>query len=69
MDINTWRGISTILVAIAFFAICWWAFSPKRKKRFDEAANLPFADEKREPESEQDQNADGENSTGRNEKQ
>lgn len=45
MDINTWRGISTILVAIVFFAICWWAFSPKRKKKFEEAANLPFADE------------------------
>ncbi|MFL0811550.1 MAG: cbb3-type cytochrome c oxidase subunit 3 [Agarilytica sp.] len=45
MDINTLRGISTILVAIAFFAICWWAFSPRRKQKFKEAANLPFADE------------------------
>lgn len=45
MDINTLRGISTILVAIAFAAICWWAFSPKRKQKFEEAANLPFADE------------------------
>lgn len=46
MDINDWRAASTVLVAIAFFAVCWWAFSPKRKKKFDEAANLPFADEK-----------------------
>ncbi|GAB1256814.1 cbb3-type cytochrome oxidase subunit 3 [Aurantivibrio plasticivorans] len=45
MDINTWRGISTIIVMIAFIAICWWAFAPRRKKRFDDAANLPFADE------------------------
>ncbi len=45
MDINTVRGLSTIFVAIAFIGVCWWAFSPKRKKRFDEAANLPFADE------------------------
>ena len=45
MDINTWRGISTIVVMIAFLAICWWAFAPRRKKRFDDAANLPFADE------------------------
>lgn len=45
MDINTVRGLSTIFVAIAFFGVCWWAFSPKRKKGFDEAANLPFADE------------------------
>jgi len=45
MDINTVRGLSTIFVAIAFFGVCWWALSPKRKKKFDEAANLPFADE------------------------
>ena len=45
MDINTVRGLSTVFVAIAFFGVCWWAYSPKRKKKFDEAANLPFADE------------------------
>lgn len=45
MDINTIRGLSTVFMAIAFFGVCWWAFSPKRKKKFDEAANLPFADE------------------------
>lgn len=45
MDINTLRGISTIFVAIAFISICVWAYAPKRKKRFEEAANLPFADE------------------------
>lgn len=45
MDINTLRGVATIFVMIAFLAVCWWAFSPKRKKGFDEAANLPFADD------------------------
>lgn len=30
---------------VAFIAICWWAFRPKHRKKFDEAANLPFADE------------------------
>lgn len=44
MDINTLRGFSTILVMIAFLGVCWWAFSPKRKQRFKEAANLPFDD-------------------------
>ncbi len=44
MDINTIRGLSTVLVMIAFAAICWWAFSPRRKERFREAAKLPFAD-------------------------
>lgn len=45
MDINDLRGLSTILVMIAFFGVCWWAFAPKRRKKFDEAAQLPFADE------------------------
>lgn len=45
MDINTLRGISTIFVGIAFIGICVWAYAPKRKQKFDEAANLPFADE------------------------
>jgi cytochrome c oxidase cbb3-type subunit 4 len=45
MDINDLRGISTALLLVAFIALCVWAFSSKRKKSFDEAANLPFADE------------------------
>lgn len=45
MDINTLRGLSTVFVFLAFAGVCWWAFSPKRRKKFDEAANLPFADE------------------------
>lgn len=48
MDINTFRGIATITVMIAFLAVCWWAFSPKRRKRFKDAAQLPFADESAE---------------------
>lgn len=45
MDAGTLGGIATILVMIAFFGVCWWAFSPKRKQRFEEDANLPFADD------------------------
>ncbi len=48
MDINTLRSAATVLVAIAFFAVCWWAFSPSRRKQFEEAAQLPFADEPNE---------------------
>ncbi len=43
MDINTLRGLSTVLMMIAFFGICWWAFSPSRKQKFDDAAQAPFA--------------------------
>lgn len=45
MNLVTLQGLSTIFVMLAFAGVCWWAFSPKRKKRFEEAANLPFADE------------------------
>lgn len=48
MDINTLRGISTILCMMGFFAVCWWAFSPSQKKRFQEDAKLPFDDEVKE---------------------
>ena len=48
MDINTLRALSTVLVALAFIGICWWAFSPRRKQKFNEAAQLPFADEEHE---------------------
>ncbi len=45
MDINTLRGITTALALIAFLAVWIWAWSSKRRRAFDEAANLPFADD------------------------
>ncbi|MCK5893652.1 MAG: cbb3-type cytochrome c oxidase subunit 3 [Endozoicomonadaceae bacterium] len=45
MDINILRGLAIIFCMIAFFGIVFWAYSSKRKCSFDEAANLPFADE------------------------
>ena len=45
MDINTLRGLATVFAMVAFIGICIWAYSKKRKADFDEAANLPFADE------------------------
>jgi cytochrome c oxidase cbb3-type subunit 4 len=45
VDINTLRGLSTLFLLVAFLGLVFWAYSSKRKKEFDEAANLPFADE------------------------
>ncbi len=45
MDINDLRGLSTLLLMISFIGLCFWAYSGKRRKSFDEAAQLPFADE------------------------
>ena len=48
MDINDLRGLSTAFLMAAFIGLCFWAYSSKRKRAFDEAANLPFADEAQE---------------------
>ena len=45
MDIGTLRGLGTILNFVAFTGLVFWAYNSKRKSSFDEAANLPFADE------------------------
>ncbi|MEZ5653392.1 MAG: cbb3-type cytochrome c oxidase subunit 3 [Burkholderiaceae bacterium] len=45
MDVNELRTILLVLCFLAFVGIVYWAYSPKSKRRFDEAANLPFADE------------------------
>ena len=45
MDINDFRGWHTIFLMILFIGVVIWAYSRKRKKSFDEAANLPFADD------------------------
>ena len=47
MDLNDIRAWHTVILMIAFIGIIVWAYSKRRKKSFDEAANLPFADEDR----------------------
>lgn len=45
MDINDLRGISTAFTLAAFVGLVIWAYGRKQKQPFDEAANLPFADD------------------------
>ena len=45
MDVNTFRGLITLAAMLAFFAIVWWAYRSANRKRFEEDARLPFADE------------------------
>ena len=45
IDINVMRGVWTLLVLVSFIGLCLWAYSRKRESAFNEAANLPFADE------------------------
>lgn len=59
MDINDLRGIGTALVLVAFIGLCFWAYSKKRKKTFDEAAQLPFADEGQDQDRKQENSDNG----------
>ncbi|MGP3792616.1 cbb3-type cytochrome oxidase subunit 3 [Pseudomonas sp. B392_1p] len=45
MDIGILRGLGTILVFAAFIGVVAWAYNSKRQCAFNEAANLPFADD------------------------
>ena len=48
MDINDARIAVTVLLFGAFIGIVAWAYSRANRARFDEAAQLPFADDEQE---------------------
>ncbi|MCX7945430.1 MAG: cbb3-type cytochrome c oxidase subunit 3 [Hydrogenophilus sp.] len=45
MDVNDWRALVTVLAFVSFLGIVGWAYSQRAKKRFDEAAQIPFLEE------------------------
>lgn len=45
MDMNGFRGAMTIIWLVVFLGVVWWAYSPRRKARFDEAARLAVDDQ------------------------
>jgi cytochrome c oxidase cbb3-type subunit 4 len=59
MDINDLRGISTLFLMVTFIGVCFWAYSSKRKKVFEDAANLPFADEELNQRTMQEESRNG----------
>jgi cytochrome c oxidase cbb3-type subunit 4 len=46
MDLNDLRIIVTLLSMFTFIGIVVWAWSSRNRARFDEAAQLPFAEER-----------------------
>lgn len=38
------RGLATIFTMIAFLSVSAWAYSKSRKSRFEEAGQVPFAE-------------------------
>lgn len=55
MDQGTIGSIFTVIVFVSFVGVIIWAFSGRNKKSFDEAANLPFADEEKHQSTQKNQ--------------
>lgn len=55
MDINTFRGLITLILLVAFIGVWAWAWSKRRKKDFDEMAALPLEEDSR-PEGQEREN-------------
>lgn len=45
MDIGTIHSIWTVIVAVIFVGIVFWAWNGKRKKTFDQASMIPLDDD------------------------
>lgn len=45
MEYSTFSGLYTLFLIFIFIGIFIWAFNKKRKKSFDEAANIIFSDD------------------------
>jgi len=50
MDLGMIRGTGTLILFLSFVALCLWAWAPAQRRRFDEAASLPFLDDDLSPE-------------------
>jgi cytochrome c oxidase cbb3-type subunit 4 len=46
MDVNDLRSIVTVLSMLTFVGIVAWAYRRANRAQFDEAAMLPFAEDK-----------------------
>jgi len=42
---SLFHSIWTVMLFVIFIGIVAWAWSRRQKKRFDDAANIPFKDE------------------------
>ncbi|MFU8895662.1 MAG: cbb3-type cytochrome oxidase subunit 3 [Gammaproteobacteria bacterium] len=51
MKDGTWHLVWTLLLMAAFIGIVFWAWSGRRRKDFNEAANLPLEEDSQRPKS------------------
>ncbi|WP_028312368.1 cbb3-type cytochrome oxidase subunit 3 [Derxia gummosa] len=45
MELDVLRSVSTVLSFLVFVGIVVWAWNGSRRRDFDQAAQLPFADD------------------------
>jgi cytochrome c oxidase cbb3-type subunit 4 len=64
MDVIFLRSLITLLCFGAFIGIVWWAYSGRQRQRFEEAANLPFADDDMQQQSVNAQRHERHNNNG-----
>ena len=50
-DLGILRGLITLVTAATFIGICWWAYRPGNRVRFEEDGWLAFADDEPQPAS------------------
>jgi len=48
-DLGLLRGLITLLTLFTFIGICWWAYRPANRVRFEEDGWLAFGDEEPQP--------------------
>jgi cytochrome c oxidase cbb3-type subunit 4 len=59
VDNSLIQSIWTVVVVVLFVGIVIWAWSSKRKKDFDEAANIPFNEDDSQTEKTSKENSHG----------
>lgn len=42
MDLGLLRGFIAVLTLLTFLGICWWAYRPGNRERFEEDALMAF---------------------------
>jgi len=45
MDAGLFGSIATVLFFVVFIGIVWWAYHGENKRKFEDAANLPFEED------------------------
>ena len=40
MNYGLFHSIGTVSAFVAFIAVCWWAYSPRNRKRFEDDGRI-----------------------------